>query len=154
MLRPDHPISTIRAGGECQKLRTIVGSLQADGAFSIRGDHIAPVGGDVHRPDRIRGGAVPKLRALGETRAQGPTRPQHQPRTARMNCEDAGHLIAIQRQQRAAQLRGSVVRPVGDPGAGLLGVLQPVADNMDDAADHPAVIDPRHASRLIGQKRL
>ena len=25
--------------------------------------------------------------------------------------------------------------------------------HMDDAADHPAVIDPRYSSRLVGQQR-
>ncbi|MFT5947929.1 MAG: hypothetical protein ACI807_002189 [Paracoccaceae bacterium] len=44
-----------------------------------------------------------------------------------------------------------LVRTVG---GGDVAPHQPVADHMDDPADHPAVIDARHASRLIGQKRL
>ncbi|MFT5948935.1 MAG: hypothetical protein ACI807_003212 [Paracoccaceae bacterium] len=39
-------------------------------------------------------------------------------------------------------------------GGGGITPHQPAPDDMDDATDHPPVIDPRHASRLIGQKRL
>ena len=44
-----------------------------------------------------------------------------------------------------------LVRTVGGRGASA---HQPASGDMDDAADDPAVIDPRHASRLVGQKWL
>jgi hypothetical protein len=43
---------------------------------------------------------------------------------------------------------------VGTIGGGRASARQPARDDMDDPADHLLVIDPRHTSRLTGQKRL
>lgn len=49
-----------------------------------------------------------------------------------------------------AVVRG-LARTVGDRG---VAPHQPAPDDMDDPAEHPAIIDPRHIPRLVGQKRL